>query len=145
MKRSSRIAVVLDIERRQEEALARTFEQSRMRLDTEKQKLSELERYYDEYSQQFQARTQCIRAAEINASREFLQQMNLVKQQQGGQIAMAERAQDDAMKAWHGQHLKYVNLQKLVAKIRADETALEDKQEQKLIDDWVTQRQASTR
>lgn len=139
MRKSQRLQVVLELARRDEESAAKMFENLRSAYQTEVQKLEDLENYYQDYEAKFRSRTNGLRASDIANSRSLLQQIVMVQQGQKLQIQQAKNELDKGRLEWHKIHLKYEKLQELIRRYRIEETLEDDKKEQKMIDDWVSQ------
>ncbi|VUD56413.1 hypothetical protein TDB9533_02068 [Thalassocella blandensis] len=139
MKKSKRLLVVLELARRDEEKAAKDFESARTHYQGEVQKLQDLEKYYDDYASKFQAQTQGLRGSDIANARSLLQQIVMVQQGQKLQIHNAQNAMEKSKQIWHKNHLKFEKLQELIRRYQVEEALAEDKQEQKIIDEWVSQ------
>ena len=142
MLRSTRLAVVLDLAKRAEKEAARVFTDSKNRLQHEQDKLGELEQYYNDYIGMYGAQTSGVWAIEISRSRQFLQQLSDVKKEQASHISKAEGIKDAAKQVWQKAHLKYENMDALVRRYKIEENKIADKTEQKMIDEWVSQRRS---
>ena len=138
MQRSKRMKVVVEMAQRAEDDAAAQLAKSRQELDEELQRLNDLEHYYQEYDQRFQ-NTPAVRADQLSANRQFLQQLRDTCSAQGVQVKRAEHLLEAAKGYWRDQHLKHKNLKNYVEKLRAQEGAVREKLEQKLLDDWVSQ------
>lgn len=138
MQRSKRMKVVVDMAQRAEDDAASQLAKCRRALDEELQRLNDLEQYYQEYDQRFQ-NTPAVRADQLSANRQFLQQLRETCNAQHMQVKKAEALLEAAKSYWRNQHLKHLNLQQYVDKLRSQEGAVREKLEQKLLDDWASQ------
>ncbi|MFT5084745.1 MAG: flagellar FliJ protein [Lentisphaeria bacterium] len=142
MERSKRLSLVLELAKRAEEEAARLFASSKNQLQQQESKLNELEQYYQDYTLLFSARNQALRAIEVARSRQLLQQLSNVKKDQQIHIAKALANMEAHKRVWQQAHLKHQNMKALIQRYRMEENQLVDKKEQKIIDEWVTQRRS---
>ena len=142
MLKSKRLAVVVELAKREEEKSARKFEQARSAYQAELQKLQDLKNYYDDYEAKFKAKTQGLRASDIANARSLLQQIVLVQDGQQAQIEKVKNVMEVAKQVWHKNHLKHEKLVELIKRYQTEEALTEEKHEQKIIDEWVSQTHA---
>ena len=138
MQRSKRMKVVVDMAQRAEDDAASQLEKCRRAFDEEQQRLTDLEQYYSEYDQRFQ-NSPAVRADQLSANRQFLQQLRETCNTQSMQVKRAEALLEAAKGYWRDQHLKHRNLKQYVDKLRSQENAVREKLEQKILDEWVSQ------
>lgn len=139
MQRSERLVVVVDLAKRAEEAAAKVLQAALLVVQQEQQRLEDLQRYYDEYDSRFRSITHSMRAEQLGASRQFLQQLKESCAVQQQQIVRAEHQLEQAKGGWREKHLKHDNLKKFVQRVRLEEIKAMDHLEQKAADDWVVQ------
>lgn len=138
-QRSKRLGIVVDIAQSNEERAAEKLQQAREFLDREQTRLQEIERYYQDYNSQFASQRSGLRAEQMLTNREFLRQLSLTAEAQKMQIQRATEQVDRAKKEWFACHLKKEKLEAYIEKLKHEESAVQDKLEQKMVDDWVTQ------
>lgn len=139
MQRSERLSVVVDLAKRDEEAAAKVLQSTLLAVQQEQQRLQDLQRYYDEYDSRFRSITHTMRAEQLGASRQFLQQLKESCTVQQQQILRVEHQLEQAKGVWREKHLKHDNLKKFVQRVRQEEIKALDQLEQKAVDDWVVQ------
>lgn len=137
--RSSRIKIVVELAQREEEKAASLFQQARDELETEHQRLRELEEYYTGYQDYFGGGQASVRASDLQKSRLFLQQLADAISNQQQHILRVESAVDQRRSAWHICHLKHKSLLDLSKRYRDEESLVLNKKEQKLLDEWFNQ------
>lgn len=139
MRRSQRLSVTVDLAKRREEKAAKQLAHCRLILEEEQARLTELDSYYGEYVQQFKRLTTGLRASQLAAQRDFLEQLADTQNVQRAQIDKARRVLEEAKKVWLQEHLKHENLRDYVLRLESEEEKERDKKEQKAVDDWVNQ------
>ncbi len=140
--RSKRIQIVIDLARRKLDAAAAELQQQQQALQQARNKQSELNNYYQHYTALFAERVTGIRAKDIGNSRLFLQEMSNAIALQGQQVILAEKSVLNAQSTWHHCYLKVESLLELQQRYSSEEQLHRDKQEQKLVEEWVTARQS---
>lgn len=139
--RSKRLAVVLDLAEREKEEATQAFEKARRYCLEEEQKLVQLEAYYADYQNSF-ASASSMHVQQLIKQRSFLEQLAQAKRQQQGAIRTAQLNLEAKRQAWQKSHLKHKNMAELIARYRAEEDAVLDKKEQKMLDEWFQQTRA---
>lgn len=139
MTRSARLAVVIDMARKNEEQAAKKLEQCRQSYQAHHQRLEELNNYYHDYDMRFKQNIQGVRANDFAAKRFFLGQLSTLIDQQKNTLNQVEITLEKARQEWQQCHLKSENLQRFVADLKRGEVQIADKIEQYKIDEWVTQ------
>lgn len=138
--RSKRIAIVIELAQKEQDNAAQRFQQMTQLCEAQKQKLAELEQYYAFYEQRSMTFAAGVRASQLSQSRSFLGQLNLAIQQQQQQLSLVEQNVVEAQKSWHTCYLKVQSLQELQQRYQKEEAAERDRREQKVMDEWVSQR-----
>ncbi len=136
---SKRLSVVVDMAKREEDKAAAYLDEKRNALVEEQIRLNDLKEYYAEYDMQFKKSTVVLRAEDFAKNRNFLHQLSQSRDLQALQVEHAQLAVDKAIDAWRIIHLKLEKLKEHVSRIKMAEIASQDKQEQKRVDEWVTQ------
>ncbi len=137
--RSSRIKLVIELAQREEDKAASLFQKAQQDLETERQRLKELEEYYAGYQDYYSGGVSGIRASDLQKSRLFLQQLADAMDNQQQQIARVEAAVAQRQSAWHLCHLKHKSLIELAERYRNEEALVLNKKEQQLLDEWFNQ------
>jgi flagellar FliJ protein len=139
--KSKRLAIVLELAEREKDQAAQAFEQARQQYAQEEQKLAQLEDYYQDYARSFTS-TRTLRVEDLVKQRSFLQQLSQAIQQQQGLLQTVKNAVEQKRQAWQKSHVKHKNLADLITRYRAEEQAVTDKKEQKMLDEWFQQSRA---
>ncbi len=136
---SKRLSVVVDMAKREEDKAAAELDEKRNALVAEQIRLNDLKEYYAEYDTQFKQTKVVLRAEDFAKNRNFLHQLSQSCDLQNMQVEHAQLAVDKAIAEWRVIHLKMEKLRDHVSRLKMAELADQDKQEQKRIDEWVTQ------
>lgn len=139
MLRSKRLLIVVDIATREEEHAAEKLKQSRENLAKEEARLRDIESYYHDYTIHFGAKKTGLRADQLVSNRDFLRQLSQTAEAQKIQIQRYVEQVDRAKNEWFACHLKKENLEAYIEKLKREEQRVQDKQEQKMVDEWVIQ------
>lgn len=136
--RSKRLAVVLDLAVREEEAAAKTFQHAQRIYAEEQHKLTQLREYFAEYQSHFASIKQ-LRVEELVKQRSFLQQLTQAQNQQQAQLQRMAELLEQQRQTWQRAHLKRQKMAELIERYKADENLALGKQEQKMLDEWYLQ------
>ncbi|MFL0803020.1 MAG: flagellar export protein FliJ [Agarilytica sp.] len=136
---SKRLSVVVDMAKREEDKAAAVLDEKRNALVAEQIRLNDLKEYYAEYDSQFKTATVVLRAEDFAKNRNFLHQLSQSCDLQNLQVEHAQLAVDTAIDEWRKIHLKLEKLRDHVKRLKMAEISYQDKQEQKRVDEWVTQ------
>lgn len=139
VKRSKRMAVVVDISQRELNELAEHLGKQQSQLEQEHQKLQQLNEYNNEYVESLKA-VRHTHVQAIQRQRSFIERMNLACKQQQGMIDQLQSHCDTTLERWNLQSQKTKKLEELVERYQHEEQQQQDKAEQNQIDDLVTQR-----
>ena len=138
--KSKRLQLVLKLFQKQEDQVAQMLSKLKSQLQQEQQKLEQLYSYQTQYHQQFEQKAIAgINSRDFITQQQFLEQLQQVTQSQ--QKGLNEQAQymTTVQEKWMSLYLKRKNFEKLIKKIQKNEQIQLDKQEQKLIDELVSQ------
>ena len=135
MTRSSRMAVVLKLARRAEEAAATHLKRSREQLQQARQTLVQIESYQTEYLQELNAKTTQLSAQGMINDRQFLQQVNRVMQTQRQQILQLQQGESRCLQQWQLCYQRRQGVESLIERLRRDESAAADRRLQKELDE----------
>lgn len=139
MKRSKRLAVVVELTRREEDTAADKLRAGLQTLEQHQQRLNEIERYYGDYEKLFNQNLQPMSVGSLQNNREFLKKLSESRSAQHEHIKLAQSHVQALKEQWRTCHLKAKNLKKYVTEVEAQEINELNAKEQKLVDDWSTQ------
>ena len=132
MKRSTRLAPVLKYEHLKEDRAVRAWNDGRMRLFQEQQKLQQLEDYVlgyqDSVSQEMQQATSAVRIQTYHA---FIGRLNFAVEQQRQQVALVTEEIRQLEQNWRKQYGARKGMESLVDRYQMDERREADRLEQK--------------
>ncbi len=139
MTRSRRIRPVVKLARNSEHDAAVNLGLAQRRLSEAKLRLEELLRYREEYSQRFShSGGQGLRGVDFAEYRMFLNRLNLAIEQQRHQIETIRIETEQQRQAWLGKHVRAEALGKVEERYRREEAHVEDKREQKEMDEYAS-------
>lgn len=144
MTRSKRMQSVVEITANREREAARRLGDLQQRLQAAEQRLDELIRYREEYTQQF-ANGGSLTTARLQDYRSFLGRLNLAVDQQR---AVVERTQQDCAaqrECWLEIRGRVQALDKVVSRYRSAERSDHERREQKEADQHVNNVQERNR
>jgi len=134
LKRSKRLAPVLELADRELQQSASRLGALQQQLDGERQKLQQLE----DYSQDTLNLIEANRHTNVDTlmrQRGFVERMGQACRQQSQAIAQIQKMADDALQQWQLKSQKLEKLGELVERYRQEEQQQVDKQEQAMLDD----------
>ncbi len=131
--------MVLDIATRTENKAAEAFEMARRLWQEDRDKMADLQRYYEDYETSFTQPSVRLRAQDIAQQRGFLQQLAEAVRQQVQIVERRRTIADAKQQDWRTAYLKRRALEELVARVRADEQRLLTRKEEKMLDEWFNQ------
>lgn len=135
IKRSQRMAVVLQMAERAEETAAKQLEQSRAQVAQAEQQLQQVEDYQQEYLQELNRPKSGVSAYAMINDRRFLEQLHRACQAQMAQIRLLRDQEERSLRNWQQCYQRRRNIEQLIARLRQDENALLEKQLQKELDE----------
>jgi flagellar FliJ protein len=135
-RRAKRLAPVVDMAERDEREAARLLGQCQGQLAKVQTQLADLERYRDDYQQQWseQGRQGVSGQWLINYQR-FLSQFEVAIDQQRNSLEWHRDNLNKARDHWQQRYARLEGLRKLVLRYLQEARQLEDKREQKLLDE----------
>lgn len=138
MKRAERLAPVVDMALKAEREAARQLGVAQNQLLQAQHKLSELERFRDDYQQQWIERgQQGVSGQWLTNYQRFLSQLEAAVEQQRRSLAWHQEVVDKARAAWQEKYARLEGLRKLVERYREEARVLADKHEQKQLDEFA--------
>lgn len=135
VKRSQRMAIVLQMAERAEEAAARQLEQSRSQVAQAQQQLQQVEEYQKDYTQALNQPKAGVSAYAMINDRRFLEQLHRVCQSQMAQIRQLSEQEERCLRNWQQCYQRRRNIVQLIDKLKQNESALLEKQLQKEMDE----------
>jgi len=139
MTRSKRMQSVAGIAKNKEKNAARLLGQKRQFLEQQRQRLLELVGYREEYTKKFQTSgSQGLNARQLNEYRVFLEKLNLAIVQQRDRINQITGECHVCQKTWLASRTNSKVMDKVVDRYKIEELRLQDKKEQKDLDERAT-------
>ena len=134
--RSSRLAPVVDMAEKAEKTAVQRLGYFQGQVRLAESKLGDLERFRGEYQQQWIERgTKGVSGQWLMGYQGFLNQLETAVDQQRQSLAWHQTNLDRARESWQQAFARVEGLRKLVQRYIDEARALEDKREQKLMDE----------
>ena len=140
VKRSKRIQLIVNIALNAEKQAARNLGLAQDAAQSERKRLEDVKKYYQNYSEHYGQRTQPVSASDISRSREFLANLDRACESQKAQVARCDKNVQDALQQWRSCHYKVQTLEKFQVQCANSEALEAAKLEQKLIDEMASLR-----
>ncbi|ELI9043329.1 flagellar export protein FliJ [Pseudomonas aeruginosa] len=135
-KRAARLAPVVDMASKAERDAATQLGRSQQQLLAAQQKLAELERYRNDYQQQWISQGQKgVSGQWLMNYQRFLSQLETAVAQQANSVTWHREAVDKARLNWQERYARLEGLRKLVERYLEEARQAEDKREQKQLDE----------
>ncbi len=136
MKKSDRMIPIKQIAADHEQEAVKDLGQSQRALSQHEMKLEQLKKYRAEYARLFQEHgTRGMAGAQLQAYQTFLAQLDGAIRQQLAMIKQIEGECADKREVWQQRHTRTEALGKTVERFQSSEQRLQDKQEQREMDD----------
>ncbi|MDH4581032.1 flagella biosynthesis chaperone FliJ [Pseudomonas sp. BN415] len=136
--RAARLAPVLEMAERAEREAARMLGRCQGQVTQAEMKLGELERYRSDYQQQWiEEGRRGVSGQWLMNYQRFLSQLESAIGQQMQSLKWHRDNLDKARAAWQQRYARLEGLRKLVQRYLDEARAVEDKREQKLLDELV--------
>lgn len=136
--RADRLQIVLELAEQAENDAADIFNKARSQHEREHIKLNDLANYCSDYQTSLASASGLQTAESIVRSRGFLSQLVEAKRQQQQIVTQFLKLADQKKQIWHKAHLKHRAMKDLIQRLREDEQKILSKQEEKMLDEWVT-------
>ncbi|SDH40049.1 flagellar export protein FliJ [Pseudomonas panipatensis] len=137
-RRAERLAPVVDMALKAEREAARQLGLAQNQLLQAQRKLAELERFRGDYQQQWIERgQQGVSGQWLMNYQRFLSQLEAAVEQQNRSLDWQREVVDKARGAWQEKYARLEGLRKLVERYREEARLLEDKREQKQLDEFA--------
>ena len=134
--RSSRLAPVVDMAEKAEKTAVQRLGYFQGQVRLAESKLGDLERFRGEYQQQWIERgTKGVSGQWLMGYHGFLNQLETAVDQQRQSLAWHQNNLDKARESWQQAYARVEGLRKLVQRYIDEARAIEDKREQKLLDE----------
>lgn len=137
-RRAERLAPVVDMALKAEREAARQLGLAQNQLLQAQRKLAELERFRGDYQQQWIERgQQGVSGQWLMNYQRFLSQLEAAVEQQNRSLDWQREVVNKARGAWQEKYARLEGLRKLVERYREEARLLEDKREQKQLDEFA--------
>lgn len=130
MTRSKRMQPVVEVTVQREREAAKRLGEAQQRVQAAEQRLDELTRYRQEYTQQFAA-GDSLTAARLQDYRVFLDRLNQAVEQQHAVLGRARQEADTQRQRWLDLHTRVQALGKVVERYRDEERSHHERRLQK--------------
>lgn len=135
-KRAARLAPVVDMASKAERDASTQLGRCQQQLLAAQQKLAELERYRNDYQQQWISQGQKgVSGQWLMNYQRFLSQLETAVAQQANSVTWHREAVDKARLNWQERYARLEGLRKLVERYLEEARQAEDKREQKQLDE----------
>jgi flagellar FliJ protein len=143
VKKSKRMKVVLDQAERNEHAALEQMTAALRYFDDQKAQMLSLKDYHAQYmSDMKHGQGSVLSVAQLQSNLHFVNQIDAAIQQQQLVMDQAQKAFNIAKEKWTALHQKTKGLADLIERYKEEERILEDKQEQKQLEDALQARLA---
>ena len=137
-QRIKRLRFVLSMAEEKEKKDLKTWGQYQQRLVQEQEKLSQLEQYMLEYRTSLTSQQDVtIQGGQIQNTIAFIEQIKQASGHQESQINLVQQQAEGAKRVYLQARAKAEALRKLIEKLSQQLTAIEEKQDQKLMDEFA--------
>ena len=137
-QRIKRLRFVLSMAEEKEKKDLKTWGQYQQRLVQEQEKLSQLEQYMLEYRTSLTSQQDVtIQGGQIQNTIAFIEQIKQASGHQESQINLVQQQAEGAKRGYLQARAKAEALRKLIEKLSQQLTAIEEKQDQKLMDEFA--------
>ncbi len=138
MTRSERMKPVVEVAESRERKAAREFAEHQHMVETECQRLDDLQGFRKEYLRGMQTQGESgMTAARLRQWQQFMAGLDRAIEQQRQQVASVESQLEQKRQQWFLARGKHKALGKVVERYRADEERVRSKREQKEIDEFA--------
>lgn len=137
-QRVKRLKFVLAMAEEKEQKDLHTWGQYQQKLVQEKEKMTLLEQYMTEYRSSLTTQqTSMIQGGQIQNTIAFIEQIKEACSHQQSQINLVQQQAEGAQRVYLQARSKAEALRKLIEKLTAQLAAIEEKQDQKLMDEFA--------
>ena len=140
MRRSQRLQVVLEQSRRREQDALNRLAAAQERLQAQRTRLDELERYHADYQNQLREVGQGrLLVSRLQSLQRFISQLALAIQQQQQAVTQFERMLEDARRGWQEAHERRRGMERFIDECRREEEHQIERKEQQHLDEAAMQ------
>ena len=140
-KRSQRFKPIHQLAQRREDVAAQTLGKVQRELTEHQDKLAELIQYYEDYQTRFtEQASNGMSISQVQSYQNFISQLKIAITQQRQHISQVEEARDTKRAEWTTQRQKSQVLEKVISRHEKKEVLEENKQEQRRLDEFVSNR-----
>lgn len=137
-QRVKRLGLVLKMAEEKEQKDLTTWGRYQQQLEQEKEKLNQLNQYMNEYRTSLSSpSTSALQGGQIHNTIAFIEQIKEASGHQEAQINLIQQQAEGAKKVYLAARGKAQALRQLIEKLNAQTVSLENKQEQKLMDEFA--------
>ena len=138
-KRSERFKPIHSLAKQSEDVAAQTLGKIQNELSAHHLKLSELMAYYQDYTKRFNEKAaKGMSIMQVQSYQKFISQLELAITQQKEHIARVTEACDSSRADWTVERQKTQVLEKVITRYQKQEQYTENKKEQRLSDEHVS-------
>lgn len=140
-KRSQRFKPIHQLAQRREDVAAQTLGKVQRELTEHQDKLAELIQYYEDYQTRFtEQASNGMSISQVQSYQNFISQLKIAITQQRQHISRVEEARDTKRAEWTTERQKSQVLEKVISRHEKKELQEENKQEQRRLDEFVSNR-----
>lgn len=137
--RSKRIAVLVDLAEQEQEKALETLGLLRAQAEGDQEQLDSLNQYLQEYIDQINNEGLHLMPVQLQTTQGFIDKLNSAISSQQQKVVEANALLEKAQDAWMEKRSRALAMEKLYEKVKSNEVALLEKQEQKMLDDLAAQ------
>jgi len=139
LKRSDRFKPIHNIAQQSEDVAAQTLGKIQRELSDHHLKLSELMKYYQDYTASYnQKAEQGMSIAQVQSYQKFISQLEIAISEQKKNITRVTEACDSSRVDWTVERQKTQVLEKVITRYQKQEQQISNRQEQRQSDEHVT-------
>ncbi|MFK5913923.1 MAG: flagellar export protein FliJ [Woeseiaceae bacterium] len=139
VKRSDRFKPIHNLAEKNEMAAAQTLGKIQRELTVHHEKLNELMKYYQDYTERFKDEaSKGMSIIQVQSYQKFISQLDQAIKQQKEQIQRVTEACNSSKAEWNVERQKTQVLEKVITRYQRQEQKVFNRQEQRLSDEHVT-------
>lgn len=141
LKRSDRFKPIHNLAQKNEDMAAQTLGKIQRELSEHHLKLSELMKYYQDYTSRFNEKAeQGMSITQVHSYQKFISQLEVAIAEQKKYILRVTEACDSSRAEWTVERQKTQVLEKVMTRYKKQEQQISNRQEQRLSDEQVANR-----
>ncbi len=141
LKRSDRFKPIHNLAQKNEDMAAQTLGKIQRELSEHHLKLSELMKYYQDYTTRFNEKAeQGMSITQVQSYQKFISQLEVAIEEQKKYISRVSEACDSSRAEWTVERQKTQVLEKVITRYKKQEQQVSNRQEQRLSDEQVANR-----